>query len=1212
MTLAHRLRAWSRAFVSVGVGTFLAGTVLAQSTVTYTYDELGRVVQATDSPSGRKVIYTYDAAGNRTQVGNGVAYSELTPTAFTASTTQSGAGGISPVGGMKDSVFNTRASIHVTQSEATPWVQADLGSAQAVDHIDIAPAKDAAWAIDIWNLNTAQVQYSVNGTTWTTVATIAGAVQGNYITIRLGGVSARYIRLKRPTAGQFAIGDFRLFTSDDTTNVPPVATNDTATANGGVAVNIDVLANDTDQENSPLSVSAYTQPANGTVSQNGSLLVYTPPNSTYAGTANFTYTVSDSDGANATGAVAVTVLAAANAAPSASNDSVSTPAYMRTTFDPRANDSDPDSNPLTITGVGAASHGTVTVNNGTSVTYVPATAYVGTDAFLYTISDGKGGTASATVNMTMTSGNPAMLAVMEPATYAQHVTITGETFNIPSNQAVNVYINEPIVSGKVYWEVEHQCGIIFPGLANNVTTARVWGGYSTSYNAGFDSWNGALWPSGTPSSIGASTANDVYGFAYNASTHELKIYRNNVYKASLTTSSGPQYPHASMQSGYAIPTGQACGDTSAQGKFKFGAGATTYAPPAGYSHLSDHSSTGNQSPTAANDTKSTTQNTATTFDPRTNDSDPDGGTLSVTSVGTPTNGGGTAAVSGGGTTITFTPANNFTGSTSFSYTITDGQGGSASGTVNVTVTPAGQQGRIVLRVDDAYELYVNGVQVLSGSGWSDVDSVDINLQAGDVVALHGIDTGGLAGVFVDILMPNGQRHASSSAWKVSTTNTSGWANTAFNDSGWPAASQYGAVNSGNPWYNDTSPQLPTDSTGQWIWSSNNDTHNDVYLRFVVPGGGGGNQSPSAVNDTKVAQKNTALSFDPRTNDSDPDGGALSVTAVGAPTNSGGSTVITGGGTGVTYTPANNFTGATSFSYTLSDGQGGSAQATVSVTVNAPPVAATDTKTTAQNTALPFDPRTNDSDPDGGALSVTAVGTPTNSGGSTVITGGGTGVTYTPANNFTGSTSFSYTLSDGQGGTASGTVNVTVSAGGGSSVTWDPSNKSSNIALSNGNLTGTHNSPASDTVARATASVPSGAKRYYEVTYGATSVFGYGGAGVCNASQGLNTSPAYGNGLVVDDTDGTIYGNGSWLGNIGSLSSGVVVGFAIDDAQRKVWIHKNGTYSGNPTTGVGGFSYSYISGAVFPCLSMYEANDARTGNFGGSSFAYTPPSGFSGF
>ncbi len=62
------------------------------------------------------------------------------------------------------------------------------------------------------------------------------------------------------------------------------------------------------------------------------------------------------------------------------------------------NDSDPDGDSLTTTGASGGSNGTVSVS-GNNVTYTPNTGYTGSDSFTYTISDGNGGTASATVNI---------------------------------------------------------------------------------------------------------------------------------------------------------------------------------------------------------------------------------------------------------------------------------------------------------------------------------------------------------------------------------------------------------------------------------------------------------------------------------------------------------------------------------------------------------------------------------------------------------------------------------------------------------------------------------------------------------------------------------------------------------------------------------------------------------------------------------------------
>ncbi|MBX9623640.1 MAG: cadherin-like domain-containing protein [Gemmataceae bacterium] len=92
--------------------------------------------------------------------------------------------------------------------------------------------------------------------------------------------------------------------------------------------------------------------------------------------------------------------------------------------------------------------------------------------------------------------------------------------------------------------------------------------------------------------------------------------------------------------------------------------------------------------------------------------------------------------------------------------------------------------------------------------------------------------------------------------------------------------------------------------------------------------------------------------------------------------------------------------------------------------NRPPIAGNDTARTAPGQPVTTAVLTNDSDPDGDTLSVTAVGVPAH--GSALRNPDGT-VTYTPAAGYTGPDSFTYTLSDGRGGTATGTVSVTVAA-----------------------------------------------------------------------------------------------------------------------------------------------------------------------------------------
>ena len=64
---------------------------------------------------------------------------------------------------------------------------------------------------------------------------------------------------------------------------------------------------------------------------------------------------------------------------------------------------------LTVTAVTQGTNGTVTFT-GSDVTYTPDADFFGTDSFTYTISDGNGGTDTATVNVTVTNVNDAPIA----------------------------------------------------------------------------------------------------------------------------------------------------------------------------------------------------------------------------------------------------------------------------------------------------------------------------------------------------------------------------------------------------------------------------------------------------------------------------------------------------------------------------------------------------------------------------------------------------------------------------------------------------------------------------------------------------------------------------------------------------------------------------------------------------------------------------------
>lgn len=88
-----------------------------------------------------------------------------------------------------------------------------------------------------------------------------------------------------------------------------------------------------------------------------------------------------------------------NRAPDAVDDSAQTPIGVNRTINVLGNDSDPDGDVLTVTGVTDPPNGATTVNPDNTVTYDPDGCFTGTDTFTYTISDGSGGTDIATVTI---------------------------------------------------------------------------------------------------------------------------------------------------------------------------------------------------------------------------------------------------------------------------------------------------------------------------------------------------------------------------------------------------------------------------------------------------------------------------------------------------------------------------------------------------------------------------------------------------------------------------------------------------------------------------------------------------------------------------------------------------------------------------------------------------------------------------------------------
>lgn len=285
--------------------------------------------------------------------------------------------------------------------------------------------------------------------------------------------------------------DSNVATVTITVNRPPVAVNDTATTQPNTAVTVNVLANDSDPENQPLTITSVTQGTNGTATVTATGVVYTP-NTNFTGSDTFTYTISDGQvptPGTATGTVTVTVVG--NRPPIANPDSATVAEDGTVTISVRANDTDPEGQPLTIIAVTQGTNGTVTTN-GATVTYKPALNFNGGDSFTYTISDGQTptpGTAIGTVTMTVTPVNDAPVAVAN--TYAVNKQIS---FTVP---APGVLANDIDVDGNPLTAIPNttaggRVSLSLDGSFTYTTTADYVGTRTFSYHANDGSLNSTV------------------------------------------------------------------------------------------------------------------------------------------------------------------------------------------------------------------------------------------------------------------------------------------------------------------------------------------------------------------------------------------------------------------------------------------------------------------------------------------------------------------------------------------------------------------------------------------------------------------------------------------------------------------------------------------------------------------------------------------------
>ncbi len=213
-------------------------------------------------------------------------------------------------------------------------------------------------------------------------------------------------------------------------NDAPTANDDTFTTDQETPIVMDVLANDTDPDGDSLAIFGVAAPT----PQHGSLridyqtqrIVYTPDDD-FAGTDSFTYLMTDGTVIRPA-TVTVNVLRT-QTDPIATDDQATVQEDGFVDLDLLANDSDPDGDPLVATILTAPEEGTLTPLDGQRFRYTPSADYFGNDSFTYQISDGKGGLASATVQILIHAVNDHPVAVDDPYHIDEDHTLTGNVLN---------------------------------------------------------------------------------------------------------------------------------------------------------------------------------------------------------------------------------------------------------------------------------------------------------------------------------------------------------------------------------------------------------------------------------------------------------------------------------------------------------------------------------------------------------------------------------------------------------------------------------------------------------------------------------------------------------------------------------------------------------------------------------------------------------------
>ena len=453
-------------------------------------------------------------------------------------------------------------------------------------------------------------------------------------------------------------------------NDAPVANSDSATIlEDAAATNINVLGNDTDEENDALSISALTT-TSGAVTSTGNDVIFTSE-ANFNGQVTVNYTLSDGTD-TAMGVLTITVTPV-NDAPIANPDSATIlEDAVTTNINVLSNDTDPENDSLTISEA-STNTGSVSVA-GSNLAYTPEADFNGQAVINYTLSDGTD-TASGVLNITVTPVNDSPVA--NPDTAA---------INEDSSTTVNVVANDTDTEGDsltittvsadsgsatiVANQIQYTPQADYNGTA--VVTYTVSDGEaatSATLNITINSVNDAPVASPDTATIledAAATNINVLGNDTDVENDTLSISAVTATSGTVTSSAGDViYTPEANFSGQATIDYTLTDDTDTAN----GVLTITVTPV-------------NDAPVANPDTTTILEDaSATSINVLSNDTDEENDTLSITSVNADV-----GAISSSGANVVYTPEANFNGQVIVNYILSDGTD-TAAGTLTINVTP---------------------------------------------------------------------------------------------------------------------------------------------------------------------------------------------------------------------------------------------------------------------------------------------------------------------------------------------------------------------------------------------------------------------------------------------------------------------------------------------------------------------------------------------